>query len=205
MHRTEYELLGALRANVGYDVPSVLARSGGTQVFSFGGGTGVRMGNHGFAWIGLVAGRKVWYVAPVSIPRPANPTCTTGDSVEQLPGVSHCLQRPREVMVVPTAWWHATCNLEPYTFGIGGQDSCDLVLCPGFENAHHMHKQFCPIGRARSAYCFSSAGTQSEGDSFAQSLRAEAAARAGDEAWEAYLEEGGPERRKLDARFTRSM
>ena len=28
----------------------VLMRAAGTQVFSFGGGHGVRMGNHGFAW-----------------------------------------------------------------------------------------------------------------------------------------------------------
>ena len=24
-------------------------------------------------------------------------------------------------MIVPTAWWHATCNLEAFTLGVGGQ------------------------------------------------------------------------------------
>ena len=55
-------------------------------------------------------------------------------------GSTHtCDQRPGEVVVVPTAWWHATCN-EPeffgdkaYTLGIGGQDWCDTkpqMDCP---------------------------------------------------------------------------
>jgi hypothetical protein len=33
-------------------------------------------------------------------------------------------------MVVPTAWWHATCNMhaEPeVTVGIGAEDDCDFV------------------------------------------------------------------------------
>ena len=158
MDRREYLLLAAVRERGGYRVPSVLKRAGGTQVFSFGGGTGVRMGNHGFAWIGLVAGRKLWYIAPPHAPRPDNPRCNYSDEVaagqpriEELTSVSHCLQRAREEMVVPTAWWHATCNLDAHTLGIGGQDSCDLVLCPGFEDADHMHKQFCPMGPQRSA------------------------------------------------------
>lgn len=32
-------------------------------------------------------------------------------------------------MIVPTAWWHATCNLAEWTIGIGAQDSCGLNLC----------------------------------------------------------------------------
>ena len=26
-----------------------------------------------------------------------------------------------QVIFVPTDWWHATCNLDPYTIGVGGQ------------------------------------------------------------------------------------
>ena len=33
------------------------------------------------------------------------------------------------MVVVPTAWWHATCNLAEWTIGIGAQDSCGLVVC----------------------------------------------------------------------------
>ena len=204
--RRRYVLLGDLRANAGYDVPACLERAGGTQVFSFGGGTGVRMGNHGFAWIGLIAGRKVWYVAPPDRPRPANPKCKNGDeTIQQLVNVSHCIQRPRDVMVVPTAWWHATCNIDPYTFGIGGQDSCDLVICPGFEDADHMDKQFCPTGAQRSARCFANRD-EFRTQTWLQretSVEMEAAAKAGDDAWDRWLDAGGEQRRRLDARYAR--
>ena len=158
MDRLEYVLLSDIRARLGFEVPELLKRAGGTTVFSFGGGTGVRMGNHGMAWVGLIAGRKVWYTAPHHVQRPENPTCMTGDEIEDLPTVSHCLQKPKEVMIVPTAWWHATCNLDPYTLGLGGQDSCDLVVCPGFEKADHMEMQFCPTGRERSSNCWGNRG-----------------------------------------------
>lgn len=154
MVASEHRLLGALRSSQAYDVPSVLMRASGTQVFSFGGGHGVRMGNHGFAWIGLVAGVKHWYVAPGSSPKPENPTCYDRRKVERIAGVTHCEQRAKEVIIVPTAWWHATCNLEDYTFGVGGQDSCDLVDCPGYEHADHMNRKFCWTGAQESRRCF---------------------------------------------------
>jgi hypothetical protein len=28
---------------------------------------------------------------------------------------------PGEVVVVPDNWWHATCNMLPYTIAVGGQ------------------------------------------------------------------------------------
>ena len=83
-----------LRARAGFDTPAPLLRSVGTTVFSFGGGTGVRMGNHGFAWIGLVAGRKLWYTAPYDVQRPKDPQCSWSgeETVERLANVSHCMQ-----------------------------------------------------------------------------------------------------------------
>ena len=45
-------------------------------------------------------------------------------------GCTHtCRQGVREVVVVPTGWWHATCNAgaPEATVGIGGQDCCDAV------------------------------------------------------------------------------
>ena len=83
--------------------------------------------------------------------------CQDREAVEELggsrDGVTHCLQEAGEVMVVPTAWWHATCNLEAFTLGVGGQDSCDMKDCtppgPPDEDPHdlHMRKQFCRQAR----------------------------------------------------------
>ena len=177
----EEDFIGALRkASADWLCPrDVLGRACGTLVLSMGGAQeGVRMATHGLAWIGLVAGRKLWYVADSSgdAPKPDNPTCRDGDRIEMLRwgnrvGVTHCLQQAGEVMVVPTAWWHATCNLEPFTLGLGGQDSCDMIDCtppgPANEDPHalHMRKRFCR-DEQRVAECF---GPQS-GDVYREAL-----------------------------------
>ena len=156
----EEALLSDIRASGGYGCPEpMLARACSILVLSLGGGReGVRFANHGFAWIGLVGGMKLWHVAPHDSPRPPNPTCADRARIEALPNVTHCLQRPGEVMVVPTAWWHATCNLGEYTLGVGGQDSCDLLDCtppgPPDEDPHelHMRKLFC-LDEHRSLGC----------------------------------------------------
>lgn len=108
--------------------PTVLHRATETMFFSFGGGVnGVNMANHGFTWIGLIVGRKLWHVAPGTIPKPREPNCARKlVENEVLPNTTHCLQEAGDIIALPTAWWHATCNLDPFTIGIGGQDSCDL-------------------------------------------------------------------------------
>lgn len=140
-------------------VPDVLARTE-TTVLSLGGGpTGVQMATHGFAWIGLVAGRKVWYLDAPGGERPADPTCARGADDLGSPSEVICAQLPGEVIVVPSAWWHATCNTAPFTLGVGGQDSCDIADCtppgPPDETAHqyHMRMKFCPHPE-RSAECY---------------------------------------------------
>ena len=108
--------------------PDVLSRASETLFFSFGGGTtGVNVANHGFTWIGLLRGRKLWYVAPPNVTKPNEPNCFRNiTESESIPHSFKCLQYPGEIFVTPTAWWHATCNLDQYGIGIGGQDSCDL-------------------------------------------------------------------------------
>ncbi|KAL1515964.1 hypothetical protein AB1Y20_002577 [Prymnesium parvum] len=158
----EERLLDDIGASGDVSCPEeVLGRACGTIVLSLGGGLkGVEMANHGFAWIGLIAGEKLWYASPPEVPRPAGPSCSRRDQIEPLEGATICLQRPGEVMVVPTAWWHATCNLGEFTLGVGGQDACDLVDCtppgPPGESARerHMRMVFCAQGLARSEQCF---------------------------------------------------
>jgi hypothetical protein len=108
--------------------PHAFMRASKWLVHSVGRATGVRMCKHGFAWLAVLSGAKTWYLAPPRHPKPADPLCTMGGRVEALDGVTHaCAQAKGEVMVVPTAWWHATCNAhQATTVAIGGQDECDL-------------------------------------------------------------------------------
>ena len=95
-----------------------------TRVFSLGGEpVGARFSTpHGFAWMGLAAGAKRWYVAPPRRKMPPDPACEPRAQPDaSLAGVSHCLQHAGEVIVVPESWWHATCQVAPYTIGLGGQ------------------------------------------------------------------------------------
>ena len=87
------------------------------------------MGNHGFSWLALALGSKLWHLAPGEAPKPRDPDCTLRPTVDAGSGSVHCVQRHADVLIVPTTWWHATCTLSEYAIGIGGQDSCDLLEC----------------------------------------------------------------------------
>ena len=100
-----------------------------------------RHAQQGFSWLALLQGRKLWYFAPGPWPRPLPPDCdaavnavhanaTAARTVAPLGATHACVQQPGEVMIVPTAFWHATCNLgPPPTIGWGGQDLCDAARC----------------------------------------------------------------------------
>ena len=128
-HRAESEeaLLQDLQTE--YRNPDIFEAASQVRVFSFGGGhRGVQMMQHGVAWLGLVTGAKLWHLAHPDLPKPQDRDCQTlpgGGMIDyglaKQEGVTHCLLLPGETVFVPDAWWHATCNLDPYTIGVGGQ------------------------------------------------------------------------------------
>ena len=135
-------MLGATLTRLPYQVPDFLTSIVQSRVLSFGGGhRGVQMMQHGVAWLGLVAGAKLWHVAPPNLPRPSNRECDNGGKVDWAlaasEGVEHCVMKAGEVIFVPDDWWHATCNLEPYTVGVGAQARAAAALAVATAPAQH--------------------------------------------------------------------
>ena len=99
---------------------------------------------HGAAWLGLVSGAKLWHVAAPHLPRPSNRECEHNGRIDYVTakaeGVEHCLMLPGETIWVPDNWWHATCNLDPYTIGLGGQ-----LWLPGQEKNFALRSERPPI------------------------------------------------------------
>ena len=123
-------------------MPPVLRGIHKKPAFSLGrNGTGSGMHQHEEAWLAQIAGRKVWLVAPPS--EQAAPAVLKANKVlpcqllgrivaagqpHSLPGTSAtiapvqlCAVRPGEIIYVPFGWHHATCNLDPFTLGVGGR------------------------------------------------------------------------------------
>ena len=135
-------MLGATLTRLPYQVPDFLTSIVQSRVLSFGGGhRGVQMMQHGVAWLGLVAGAKLWHVASPNLPRPSNRECDNGGKVDWAlaasEGVEHCVMKAGEVIFVPDDWWHATCNLEPYTVGVGAQARAAAALAVATAPAQH--------------------------------------------------------------------
>jgi len=139
----EEDLLQDLESE--YTRPEIFEGATQCRVFSFGGGhRGVQMMQHGAAWLGMVSGAKLWHVAAPHLPRPSNRECENGGRIEhqvaKKEGVEHCLLLPGEVIWVPHNWWHATCNLDPYTIGVGGQ-----LWLPGQQDNFRLRSERKPI------------------------------------------------------------
>jgi len=139
----EDELLSDLGTE--YSHPEVFECASQCRVFSFGGGhRGVQVMQHGAAWLGLVSGAKLWHVAAPHLPRPSNRECEHNGRIDYVTakaeGVEHCLMLPGETIWVPDNWWHATCNLDPYTIGLGGQ-----LWLPGQEKNFALRSERPPI------------------------------------------------------------
>lgn len=161
----ESALLAAITSR--FPTPDVLRRASAVRLFSLG--TSHSMGvsstvNHGFSYLGMIRGRKVWHLAAPDSPAPSDVRCpppngavgTEPSVVEVVAGTTHrCIQGEGDVMITPTAWWHTTCNMQSVgdasgrILAIGGQDECDLRQCvlPTTRLATHRkdppHNQAC--------------------------------------------------------------
>ena len=66
-----------------YRIPDFLQTASQCRVLSFGGGVrGVQMMQHGVAWLGLVAGAKLWHVADPRLPKPSDRHCAKGFEID---------------------------------------------------------------------------------------------------------------------------
>lgn len=108
-----------------YEVPPLLEAVSNARLFSYGGAKGVQMSVHDAAWLGVVSGAKLWHLAPPGSPKPGDRECRNSGKIDwalaKRENVRHCIQLPGEVMVFGDGWWHATCNLQPYTVAMGAQ------------------------------------------------------------------------------------
>jgi hypothetical protein len=133
MLRGEHDLLGAL--STAYDIPEFLECISAVRLLSLGGRPeGVQMSAHHSAWLAVVVGAKLWHLAPPTVPKPKDRHCPNRGKVDRAlataEGVLHCMAYPGEVVVVPDNWWHATCNMLPFTLAIGSQTWDSEVRVP---------------------------------------------------------------------------
>ena len=112
--------------NQGFDVFSALEQ-GSSHPFHF----------HKAAWLGQVSGARLWYLLP-----PGTSHTTVGPKVNgcnyltgatPLPaGAQACVQRTGEVFYLPQHWLHATCALEEWSVGVGGQGGSPKIYEQNF-------------------------------------------------------------------------
>lgn len=114
----EYKFLQSVQRD--FDIPRMFKDVTYSRVLSWGGGErGVRFMKHCVAWIGMIAGRKLWQFAHPS----ETGIDTDCDRPTQDSRVRSCIVEAGDVVYVPDMWWHATCNLDPHTIAVGTQ--CD--------------------------------------------------------------------------------
>lgn len=118
------DLIDALQGD--YVVPVFLKRFNTWRIFSLGPeGSGVPAHRHQENWFAQVSGRKAWLLTPPGHDGPssrATRACYGFDAGAPIePGAIWCVQNPGSILWVPSLWSHATCNLDGFTVGVGGQ------------------------------------------------------------------------------------
>ena len=126
-----------------YDVPPPLethpawsAPDKGFQVFSaMEQGSSHPFHFHDAAWLGEVAGTRLWFLLP-----PGTKISAKVNGCDYLLGKANipqaaqaCVQQAGEVMYLPPKWIHATCALENWSVGVGGQGGSPAVYNQDFE------------------------------------------------------------------------
>jgi len=101
--------------NMGFSVFSAMEQ-GSSHPFHF----------HEAAWLGQVSGARLWYILPPGTSKKVVGAKVNGcdyfTGAAALPsGAKACIQRSGEVFYLPPSWLHATCALEPFSVGVGGQ------------------------------------------------------------------------------------
>jgi hypothetical protein len=102
------------------------------HMFSMGAGSsGLPWHTHGATWIGVVFGKKQWFLLPPGKATPQQRGSRLQSALEwvevtlpTLTGAEHlrCVQLPGEVLYLPAAWAHLTLNIGT-SLAIGAQES----------------------------------------------------------------------------------
>ena len=85
--------------------------------------TGVHFHQHDENFVAQLAGRKMWFLGPpetdqpVKLASPCDYDTNPPDGLE----IARCMVHPGDILYLPGGVWHATCNMDLWTFGFGGQ------------------------------------------------------------------------------------
>ena len=108
-----------------YHVPRPLHRFSTEDIFTIGNmhAGALPATKHGVGWLAVAQGGKHWFLQDPNYEWAGyQPDCDyERDSKDKT--TVQCVQLPGEIIFLPEAWWHATCNIGKWTVCIGAQSS----------------------------------------------------------------------------------
>ncbi|KAL7531943.1 hypothetical protein ACHAXR_004323, partial [Thalassiosira sp. AJA248-18] len=100
---------------------------------------------HDAAWLGQLSGSRLWYFLPPGTRKET--VGAKGNGCDYLlgrtllpEGTTSCIQKAGEVVYFPSKWLHATCALEPFSVGVGGQGGSPSVYNQNFDSISNEQK-----------------------------------------------------------------